>query len=203
MLTLYRPGHRGLYRLPAGPKLVLLGALAFGVLLLPTQWWSGGAAALAVVISYALSGVADGWGGMREIATQLLALRWVIAITLIGQLLFLGPEAAIANTARLAAAMLLAGLVVLTTRMSDLLTALERGLTPLRPLGVDPERVALLLMITIGTVPVLARLAGDVRDAQRARGARASLRAFVVPFLVVSLKHADQLGDALTARGVD
>jgi energy-coupling factor transporter transmembrane protein EcfT len=25
---------------------------------------------------------------------------------------------------------------------------------------------------------------------------------FVVPFLVVSLKHADELGEALTARGV-
>lgn len=203
MLTLYRPGTRGLYRIAAGPKLVLLSAVAFGVLLLPTQWWAAGAAAAVVIVAYALSGIADGWGGMREVATQLFALRWVIPITLIGQLVFLGPEAAVANTARLAAAMLLAGLVVVTTRMTDLLTALERGLTPLRPVGVDAERVALLLMITLTTVPVLARLAGDVRDAQRARGARASLRAFVVPFLIVSLKHADQLGDALTARGVD
>jgi len=40
------------------------------------------------------------------------------------------------------------------------------------------------------------------RDAQRARSARAGLRAFAVPFLVVAFKHADELGDALTARGV-
>ena len=51
-------------------------------------------------------------------------------------------------------------------------------------------------------MPVLARLAAGVREAQRARGARAGIVTFVVPFLVVSLKHADELGEALTARGV-
>jgi biotin transport system permease protein len=203
VLTLYRAGERGLYRMAAGPKLALLAILSVGVLLLPTQLWSAAVAGAVIVSAYALSGVANGWCGMRELGVQLFALRWIVAITLIGQLVFLGSEAAVANTARLAAALVLAGLIVLTTRMTDVLNALERGLTPLRPIGVDAQRVALTLMITIGTVPVLARLAGEVRDAQRARGARAGLRAFVVPFLVVSLKHADQLGDALTARGVD
>jgi biotin transport system permease protein len=92
--------------------------------------------------------------------------------------------------------------LVLTTRVSDLLDAFERGLAPFERFGVDPQRVALLLAVTVNTVPVLGRLAAGVREAQRARGARASLTGFVVPFLVLSLKHADDLGDALTARGV-
>ena len=46
------------------------------------------------------------------------------------------------------------------------------------------------------------RLAAEVRDAQRARGVRPSLRAALVPFVVLSLRHADQLGEALAARGV-
>ncbi|CAN5403575.1 hypothetical protein BH09ACT7_BH09ACT7_04630 [soil metagenome] len=33
-------------------------------------------------------------------------------------------------------------------------------------------------------------------------GARAGVRSFIIPLLVVSLKHADDLGDAMTARGV-
>jgi biotin transport system permease protein len=49
---------------------------------------------------------------------------------------------------------------------------------------------------------VLARLAHEVRQAQHARGGRPSLRYFATPFLVIALKHADALGDALTARGV-
>ena len=83
-----------------------------------------------------------------------------------------------------------------------LLDAIERGMGPLARIRIDPQRVALLLTVTLSTLPVLARLAHDVREAQRARGGRASLRLFAVPFLVVALKHADQLGDALTARGV-
>ena len=56
--------------------------------------------------------------------------------------------------------------------------------------------------MTISTIPVLARLASDVREAQRARGGGRQPAHFVVPFLVVALKHADELGDALAARGV-
>jgi len=62
--------------------------------------------------------------------------------------------------------------------------------------------VALLLTVTLTTVPALARLAGEVRDAQHARGARGGLRHFAVPFIVLASKHAFELGDALTARGV-
>ena len=202
MLTLYRPGDGWLHRMPADPKTLLLLAVTLGVLLLPTAWWTAAAAAAISVGAYAVAGLGDGLCGMRELGRQLFALRWIVLITVVGQVLFLGPEPAAANTARVTASLVLAGLLVLTTRVSELLDAFERGLRPLRRIGVDSERAALLLTVTLGTIPVLARLAGEVRDAQRARGARATLRTFVVPFLVVSLKHADQLGDALAARGL-
>ncbi|MEN0083719.1 MAG: CbiQ family ECF transporter T component [Leifsonia sp.] len=202
MLSLYRPGDGTLHRMPAGPKLLLLLALVLAVSLLPSWWWSAAVAAGVVVVVYACAGLGDGLLGMRELARQTVALRWLIVITLGLQLIFLGPEAAVANTARVTAAVLLAGLVSLTTRLTDLLDAVERGLRPLDRLGFDSERAAVLLTVTLTTVPVVARLAGDVREAQRARGARPGLRFFAVPFLILSLKHADQLGEALAARGV-
>ncbi|MEY9952522.1 energy-coupling factor transporter transmembrane component T [Leifsonia sp. EB34] len=202
MLTLYRPGTGPLHRMPAGPKLLLVLAAVLAVSLLPSTWVAAAVAAALPVAAYALAGLGDGMLGMRELARQVLAVRWVVVITLAGQLLFLGPEPAVANTARVASAVVLAALLVLTTRVSDLLDAVERGLRPLGALRIDPARVALLLTVTLSTVPVLAGLARDVRDAQRARGARAGLRAFAVPFLVLAFKHADELGDALTARGV-
>ena len=197
MLTVYRPGDGLLHRMPAGPKALLLLAIVLGVSLLPSVWWSAAVVAGVTVVAYALAGL-----GMRELGRQLVAVRWVVVITLAGQLLFLTPEAAVANTSRVLAAILLAGLLTLTTRVTDLLDAVERMLAPFRRLGLDPQRVALLLTVTLTTVPVLARLASGVREAQRARGARAGIVTFVVPFLVVSLKHADELGEALTARGV-
>ncbi|HKT56691.1 MAG TPA: CbiQ family ECF transporter T component [Microbacterium sp.] len=202
MLTLFRPGNGCLHRMPAGRKTLLVVVLVLGVSLLPSTWWAAAVAASATVVAYALAGLGDGMLGMRELGRQVFGLRWILAITIVGQLVFLGPQPAVANTARVAAAIAVAALLVLTTRVTDLLDAFERGLRPLRRVRVDPQGAALLLTVTLTTIPVLARLAREVRDAQRARGARGSLRTFTVPFLVLTLKHADQLGDALTARGV-
>nr|WP_217499147.1 energy-coupling factor transporter transmembrane protein EcfT [Leifsonia sp. C5G2] len=188
--------------MPAGPKLLLVLAAVLAVSMLPSQWWGATVAGGAVVVAYAVAGLHDGLLGMRELARQVVALRWLVVVTLAAQLLFLGPEPAVANTARVTAAVLLAGLLVLTTRVTELLDAVERGLRPFERLGLDSERAAVLLTVTLTTVPVVARLAGDVREAQRARGGRPGLRFFAVPFLILSLKHADQLGEALAARGV-
>lgn len=200
MLTLYRPGDGRLHRLPAGPKTILILAVVLAVSLLPSSWWAAAVAVSVTVLAYALAELRDGMLGAAELGRQVFALRWVLAITLVGQLVFLGPEPAIANTARVGAAMVLAALLVLTTRVTALLDAFERGLHPLRRV-LDPQRAALMLTVTLTTVPVLIRLAKEVRDAQHARGARGSLRTFTVPFLVLTLKHADQVGEALTARG--
>jgi len=202
VLSLYRPGDGPLHRMPAGPKLVLILAAVLAVSILPSQWWGAAVAGGAVVLAYALAGLGDGLLGMRELARQVVALRWLIVVTLGAQLVFLGPEPAVSNTARVTAAVLLAGLLALTTRVTELLDAVERGLRPLERLGLDSERAAVLLTVTLTTVPVVARLAGEVREAQRARGGRPGLRYFAVPFLILSLKHADQLGEALAARGV-
>jgi len=197
VVTLYRPGDGLLHRMPAGPKTLLLLALVLAVSVLPSLWWTAAAAAAVCVVVYLVSGL-----GIAELGRQVVAVRWVVVVTLAGQLIFLGTEAAVANTARVTGAVVLAALLVLTTRVTALLDAIERGMGPLARIRIDPQRVALLLTVTLSTLPVLARLAHDVREAQRARGGRASLRLFAVPFLVVALKHADQLGDALTARGV-
>jgi biotin transport system permease protein len=195
-----RPGR--LARMPAGPELVLLMVVVLAVSLLPSTWWAAGVAAAVAVAAYAAAQLGDGMLGMRRLLAQVRAVRWLVLVTLVSQLVLLGPEPAVANTARVTSAVAVAGLLVLTTSMTALLDSVERGLRPLERLGVDTERIALLLTVTAGTVPVLGRLAADVREAQRARGVRPSVRAFVVPFLVLALKHADELGDALTARGV-
>lgn len=202
MLTLYRPGGGILHRLPAGVKLVGIAALVLAVSLLPSTLWAAGAALALVVVVFAAAGLGDGMLGLRVLGTQLWALRWVVVLMLGGQLIFLGPVPAAANTGRVVAALLLAGLLALTTRVTALLHAIERGLGPLAFVRLDPARIALMLTIALSTLPVMGRIARDVREAQRARGARPSLRRFAVPYLVMSLKHADELGDALAARGV-
>lgn len=202
MLTLYRPGDGWLHRMQAGPKLLVVLGVVLGVSLLPPQWAGAAIAVAAAIAGYAVAGLGPRGAGLKELGRQVYTLRWVIAITVVSQLIFLGPEPAVANTARIIAAITLAALLALTTRVTDLLDAIERGLGPLARLGLDPQRAAFLLTITMSTIPVLGRRAAEVRDAQRARGARNNPLTFVVPFLIVSLKHADEVGDALNARGV-
>lgn len=197
-----QPGPGRLARMPTGPKLLIVAAAVLGVSLLPSTWAGGAAALVTAAISYAAADLRDGSLGLRALGRQLRATRWILLFTLVSQLVLLGGEPAVSNTARVAAAIALPGVLMLTTSTTALLDAVERGLRPAGRLGIDPERVALLLAVTVSTVPVLARLAGDVRDAQRARGGRGGIRTSVVPFLVLALKHADDLGDALTARGV-
>ncbi|RFA12385.1 cobalt ABC transporter permease [Subtercola boreus] len=197
MLTLYRPGTGWLHRAPAGPKVFGLLLIVLAVSILPSTWLSAAIGAAGAVVCYLVSRI-----GMVELGRQIVSLRWIVVVTFGFQVIFLPMESAVANTTRVVAAIVVAALLVLTTRVGDLLDAFERGLGVFSRFGLDPERVALVLAVAITTVPVLARLAVGVREAQRARGARLGVRSFVIPFLVVSLKHADDLGDALTARGV-
>jgi biotin transport system permease protein len=197
VVTLYRPGDGPWYRLPTGWKTALLLVVVLAVCLLPPTWWAAGVMAAVCVACYAVPGI-----GLGELGRQAWATRWIVAVTLAGQLIFLDPEHAVANAARVTTAITLAGLLTLTTPATELLDTVERAMQPLARLGLDPQRAALTLSVTLSTLPVLARLARDVREAQRARGGGRSLRHFAMPFLVMVLKHADELGDALAVRGV-
>jgi biotin transport system permease protein len=193
----YSPGTSPVHRAPAAAKLVALGA---GLVAL-TVWRSpagvGGAAAVVTALA-AASGVGPGllWHQVRPVL-------WFVAFVVPLQVWLAGAQAALVVAGSLVVAVAAAGLVTLTTRTQELLDALVRGLGPLRPLGVRPERVALVLALAVRTVPVLAGLARQVGEARAARGAGRSVRAFAVPLLIRSLRHADRLGEALAARGVD
>jgi biotin transport system permease protein len=195
-MNTYVPGRSWLHRLPAAIKLGGLLILLAATLTLNSPI-AVALAAVATVVLYASAGLA------RAVLAQVRPLRWLVLGLLVLQTLTAGWVAAVIVTGRLVVAVVLAGLVTLTTRIVDLLDVLERVLRPMRHVGVDSERVALLLALAIRTVPVVADLASEVRDAQRARGMVASPRSFAVPFVVRSLRHADALGEALAARALD
>jgi biotin transport system permease protein len=186
-----------MHRAPAGGKLVVLGALLLAVTVW-RGWWSTGPAAVALAACTVASGV-----GVRAVWLQVRPVLWFVALLIPVQLWLSGVQAAALSAAGLLLGVAAAGLVTLTTTTQELLDTLTRALGPLRRVGVDPERVALLLALAVRAVPVLASLAGDVRQARMARGAERSMRAFAVPFVIRAVRHADRLGEALAARGVD
>jgi biotin transport system permease protein len=197
VIALYRPGRSPLHRAPAGVKLVGLIALALLISLWPHTGVTIAIAAALVVALYALALFPP-----TVLLRQLWLARWIVVLMVATQLIFLTPWDAVVNTTRVVSIVLLAGLLTLTTRSEELLSALEAGLTPFARFGVDARRVGLTLSLAISMLPVVAGIAARVRDAQRARGVRLGFRA-VVPILVLALRHADDVADALSARGAD
>jgi biotin transport system permease protein len=190
-------GRSWLHRSPAALKLAGLAGLVVGVLLLRSPA-AVGLAAAATLGLYASAGIgpAAAWGQVRP-------LRWIVLIVLTFQTLTAGWETGALVVGKLVITVALAGLLTLTTPTTELLDVIERLLRPLRFVGVRPDRPALVLALAIRAVPLVAGIAAQVRDAQRARGLHGSARAYAVPLVVRSLQHADALGEALVARGFD
>ncbi|MGW1027898.1 energy-coupling factor transporter transmembrane component T [Streptomyces sp. NPDC002577] len=98
---------------------------------------------------------------------------------------------------------LLAGLVTVTTRVSDMLALFERLARPLDRVGISSHRIALVLSLTMRCIPMVAQAWQASIDAHRARGLRRGSWRVVVPVIVRLLRSAESLGDAMTARGAD
>jgi len=198
MIVLYRPGTSLLHRMPAGAKVIVFAALVLAIALTANSVWTLPTAGILAISLYLIAGL-----GMPTLLRQLYAARWIALVMLVTQVFFLPVLAAISNTSRVLVVIVLAALITLTTRVPALLDATERALAPLRRFGVNPAGIGLVLALTITAIPVIGGFAADIREAQRARGAPVRLQTFVVPLLVMSLKHSDELADALTARGIE
>lgn len=194
-LGLYMPGSSVVHRAPAGAKLSALLVLGVVALLLDQPWEIGVLLGLAP-LGYAVAGVP-----VRAMLGFLRPMVWLILAVCVGNWLLAGPEHALMVTGTLMVLALVANLVTVTTRTSELLDTTASVCSRLHWARVDGERVGLYLALAVRSVPVALTLATEIRDAQRARGLDSSIRAFAVPLVVRVLIHAEQLGEALVARG--
>ncbi|MBF6177513.1 Energy-coupling factor transporter transmembrane protein BioN [Nocardia otitidiscaviarum] len=195
MLSLYHDARTPVHAVPAGAKLIVLATTGTALFFVTSPVWL--AVALGVVLAlYALARIP--W---RATGRQVLAIAPFLVLIAIAQLMFTGWVSAVLVSERILALVLLANLVTLTTRTSAMIDTIERVLSPLRPVGVRPERVGLLVAMTIRFIPVIREQAELVRAAQRARGIERST-AFLIPLLIRTLRMADNLGEALDARGL-
>ena len=197
MLSLYVPGDSFVHRLPAGAKLVVL--------------------CVASVALFAVSGIAVHAGEFLVVAAafRLARLPWRDTIhQLRPALIFLVPiflfhvfvtdwVLGLETVLRIVVLLLLAVLVTLTTRLSDMIDVIERAARPLRHAGINPSKVGMMLSMVIRFIPLMMKEAREILEAQRARGLDRSAIALLVPLLIKTLKMADDLSDAIEARGYD
>ena len=201
MRALFRPGTSPLHHLRVGPKLLIMIALITVLSMFATNL-AAVLAALATTTS--LYKIAFPTDGLATLAKQFWALKWLILIIVIPQLIFGADWLPVTTNAfRLAMAIALATLFTLTTQHEAMLAAIERGVGPLRRIGIKPATVSLTIAMAINALPMILKFASQTREAQQARGAKSSVTLMTVPLLVASLKYADEFAEALTARGVE
>lgn len=196
LIGAYRPADTLLHGLPAAAKLLAL--LVAGPLVAIVRGWQSALVALGVaVVLVALSRMRG-----RDLVRALRGL--LLLVLVLGGWLTRqeGWPRAVETVGDLVALVLLATVVTTTTPVDAILDVVERALGPLRPVGVDPARVALAFSLVLRTIPATIGLAEETRDAARARGLERHVRARLTPFAIRVVSDAQATGEALHARGV-
>ncbi len=102
-------------------------------------------------------------------------------------------------------------ILAMTTSPSDLVCGLERLLSPLKYIGVPVEDIAIMVSMALRFVPTFLTEYNRIKTAQTARGAhvekghyREKLKSLVMmlaPLMISAFRRADELSEAMEARG--
>ncbi|WP_116244254.1 energy-coupling factor transporter transmembrane protein EcfT [Nocardiopsis sp. FIRDI 009] len=197
MIGLYVPGSGPLHRVPAGPKLLALLVVGAALIVAAHHWLAVGVLVGALVL-YPVVGLSP------RHALAALRVLWPFLLAIgVSQTLFGDWQTALRLCAQLAALVLLANAVTLTTRVREMLDLFTRLARPLARVGVNPDRVALVLALTIRSVPMVQAAWRSAQESYRARNLSGRPHLLVVPMIVQLLRMADATGEALVARGID
>lgn len=139
------------------------------------------------------------------VKTMILQLRpalWLLLIIFAVQYFSNSLEMAILIVLRFATLILAASLITLTTRTSDMVDGIERGLKPLHKI-LPVERISLTISLCIRFIPTIQAITAEVKEAQYARGLSTNIFAIAVPVIIRTLKMADEISEAIYARGFE
>lgn len=193
---LYRPGTTLVHRAPLWLRLGGLSALGVALVVLRGPW-----SALALLAATLLLAVVARLP-LRSTLRGLAPVLVTAALVGVYQTWQRGWAVGVEVAADLVALVLAATVVTVTTRADVLLDAVVRALRPLRRIGVDPDAVALAISLMLRTMPALAGLAAETRDAARARGLDRNPRALLIPLAIRTVGRAQTTGEALAARSI-
>ena len=196
MLALTSSTETPYHRWPAGPKLAAVSVAVFVLYLVDSPALLA-LALVAVILAY----LAAGRGFLAEGLRQLRPLWVFVAVVLVWHGLAGDPLTGLTVSLRLAAAVGLANLVTMTTRLDDLTEVVLRLLAPLRHLGIRTAPIGFAMALVIRFTPVLFAKAGTLIDAWRARSPRRPGWQVVMPIALLAIDDAEHVAEALRARG--
>jgi biotin transport system permease protein len=194
--SLYLPGNTWLHRLPAGLKLAVLAVGSTALM------WVHSPSLL--LVACALVCLLVRWAGasLQQVWQQLRPLVWLLFVLGGLSVWSQGLWQALEMILRLLTLVLAALVVSMTTPLTKMMQVVVWLLWPFQRLGwVDADKVALGVGLTLRLIPELGVQWQDIREAQLARGLTPSPLTMGVPMLLRTLRRADEIAEAIDARG--
>jgi biotin transport system permease protein len=194
--SLYLPGNTWLHRSPAGLKLAVLAVGSTALM-----WVHSPSVLLVACVLVCLS---VRWAGasVQQVWQQLRPLVWLLFVLGGLSVWSHGVLQTLEMVLRLLTLVLAALVVSMTTPLTKMMQVVVWLLWPFQRLGwVDADKVALGVGLTLRLIPELGVQWQDIREAQLARGLTPSPLTMGVPMLLRTLRRADEIAEAIDARG--
>ncbi|WP_293661074.1 energy-coupling factor transporter transmembrane protein EcfT [Rhodoferax sp. OV413] len=194
MGSLYSEHRTWLHRVPAGWKLLCLALLSTGIFWISSPVMLGVACGMCGAL-YASLGRATAQGS-RLLRALLIASLLVLAL----HALLEQAQVGVVSVLRMVSATLLGIALTLSTRSSALQDVLERLLTPLKPLGLRPERFALQMALMLRFIEHFFVVWKRLDDSYRLRTGRGGGLRLLPPLIIQMLQTARRVADTLDVR---
>ena len=143
-------------------------------------------------------------GGLKFLGLGLYQLKITIPFVIILTVwhLYLGNvDQGLTLIFRLISAFLIANLFLLTSKIHDIILAIQKYSFYLKIFRINPHAVSITLGLFIRSIPILNQRAKNLMLAQSARSTKRSFWRISVPLALSILDDADHVSEALRARG--
>ncbi|MEM9635091.1 MAG: energy-coupling factor transporter transmembrane protein EcfT [Pseudomonadota bacterium] len=195
MISVYLQQESWLHRLPASLKLLTVAVASLLLFQVKSVWIF--LPCLAIVLLFYASLGRDGLTQLKLLRSMTVLLAILLALHWFSGTFWDG----IAVIMRLVVLILAANLVSITTRMDDMLEAVQPMFKPLQWFGMSARKPALGVTLVLRFAPHMLQVFSLLREAYQARtGTKGSWR-LLSPFAIQSLRMSDNVAEALKARG--
>ncbi|XUY27330.1 CbiQ family ECF transporter T component [Agrobacterium sp. rho-8.1] len=196
MKSLHVEGTGWLYRLSSRIKLTGLALFSIGLFLTRDPVILSAAVLLAGVMLW------QAHLGLQETVARLRPVLLTIAVIALFSFLFMSALDAAIALLRLTALTLLATAITASVSISQFMDEITFALRPLEKIGLaNAADVGLAVGLVVRFVPEVINRYETLSDAHLARGMKVRLHTILVPLIIMTLKDADAIADAIDARG--
>ena len=143
-------------------------------------------------------------GGLKFLASGLYHLKITIPFVIILAVWHLyldNLDNGVTLIFRLISAFLIANLFLLTSKIHDIILAIQKYSFYLKIFRINPHAVSITIGLFIRSIPILNQRAKNLMLAQSARSTKQSFWRISVPLALSILDDADHVSEALRARG--